>query len=243
MTPYLIHVLGIEAFGLWSLVLVFLATLTTLDGGIGASLARFFAAYASHDDRAESARLLVGSLLVFIVIGIVVSCAALALAPVVVTHLRMASSLRTQAVQLLHRLGLLVALALVGQSAVSLLQANDCFLALAGVTFISSATYAVGILLFVRAGGRLTVLVAITGARYAVLIVGGLLVGSRHLRPERPLLPGARVRRRGSWRPCSCRVHPSRLSHGVSAPASFARSADPVWRPGTRSCRPCSIWP
>src|ERR1041385_1540041 len=43
LTPYLIRHLGLDRFGVWSLMLVFLATLTVLDGGIGASLARFHA--------------------------------------------------------------------------------------------------------------------------------------------------------------------------------------------------------
>src|SRR5262249_14970454 len=43
VTPVLIHRLGSDRFGIWSFVLIVLSTLTSLDGGISASLARFFA--------------------------------------------------------------------------------------------------------------------------------------------------------------------------------------------------------
>ena len=43
ITPLLLDRLGLDAFGVWSLALVILSTLTALDGGVSASLARFFA--------------------------------------------------------------------------------------------------------------------------------------------------------------------------------------------------------
>ena len=73
LTPYFIHVLGLDGFGLWSLVLVLVATLTALDGGIGASLARFFAVHAASDDPAAAGRLLLTATAVFVLLSVVVS--------------------------------------------------------------------------------------------------------------------------------------------------------------------------
>ncbi|MET9868756.1 hypothetical protein ABZZ16_21730, partial [Streptomyces sp. NPDC006386] len=63
LTPVLIHRLGLDRFGVWSLILVFLATLTVLDGGVGASLARFYAYHGARGDRDGTGRLVVGQLL------------------------------------------------------------------------------------------------------------------------------------------------------------------------------------
>src|SRR5262249_3909039 len=60
LTPLLISRLGADRFGIWSLALIVLSTLTSLDGGLSASLARFFAVHAARDDRADAGRLLTG---------------------------------------------------------------------------------------------------------------------------------------------------------------------------------------
>src|ERR687895_326374 len=65
LTPYLIRVLGLDGYGLWSLILVMIGTLSALDGGIGASLARFFAVHAARDVPAEAGRLVAGAVMIF----------------------------------------------------------------------------------------------------------------------------------------------------------------------------------
>ena len=91
LTPYFIHVLGLDGFGLWSLVLVFVATLTALDGGICASLARFFAVHTANDDPAAAGRLLLTATAVFVLLSVVVSGLAVGLAPLVAGWLRSGS--------------------------------------------------------------------------------------------------------------------------------------------------------
>ena len=49
LTPLLLDRLGLDRFGIWSLTLVALNTLRMLDGGVAASLARFFAIHAAHE--------------------------------------------------------------------------------------------------------------------------------------------------------------------------------------------------
>jgi hypothetical protein len=60
LTPLLISTLGVDRFGIWSLALIALNTLASLDGGVSASLARFFAIHAARGDRADAGRLLLG---------------------------------------------------------------------------------------------------------------------------------------------------------------------------------------
>ncbi|MDH6108518.1 O-antigen/teichoic acid export membrane protein [Kitasatospora sp. MAP12-15] len=195
LTPVLIRRLGLDRFGLWSLVLVLLFTLTSLDGGVSASLARFYAFRGAHADRAGAGRLLVGSLALFLALGALVTGGCLLLAPAV-GLLHISPQLHGEAVAVLRFLGPLLTLALVSDSAASLLQAHGRFRALAGATLGSCAVYAAGVLMLVHGGaGSLTVLAAVTALRFVVLAVTGLLLGARHLAIRRPLLPERAERR------------------------------------------------
>lgn len=190
LTPYLIKVLGLGGFGVWSLLLVFLATLTTLDGGVGASLNRFFAVHAARNDREGTTRLLLGSIVIFAILAAAVTVLALPLATTVMSHVHMGPQLREQAVVTFRWLGLLVGLALLSESAVAMLQANQRFFALTCTIGISSLAYGVAVILRLHPGDPLVTLVWLTAFRYVAVAVCGFGVASRHLRLTRPLLPG-----------------------------------------------------
>ncbi|MFI7007322.1 lipopolysaccharide biosynthesis protein [Streptomyces sp. NPDC050145] len=195
LTPFFVHRLGLERFGVWSLLLVFLATLTVLDGGVGASLARFHAVYGARGDTDGAGRLVVGSLAVFLGLGTVVTGVCFATAPHLVTLLNIPPHLRSEAQGLLLWLGPLLTLALASNSATALLQANAQFRRLAAVTVGSCLVYAVAVVLVIGQGGSLPALAAVTAGRYALLLTAGLCLGARHLSLRRPLLPGKPVRR------------------------------------------------
>src|SRR5262245_13289930 len=84
ITPLLIDRLGADRFGIWSLALIILSTLISLDAGVSASLARYFAAHAARNERVEAGRMLVGSLLFFVLLGLVATLVAYVLAPTLV---------------------------------------------------------------------------------------------------------------------------------------------------------------
>ncbi|MFI9828598.1 lipopolysaccharide biosynthesis protein [Streptomyces sp. NPDC051913] len=195
LTPYLIHHLGLDRFGVWSLLLVLLATLTVLDGGIGASLARFHARHAALGDREGAGRLVVASLAAFAGLGVLVTALCLVLTPAVVAALDVPVRLRGEAEQLLLFLGPLLTAALASNSAVALLQANARFRALAGVSAGSCLTYAVAVVVLVDHGPDLPLLAVLAAGRYLLVTAGGLAVGARHLRIRRPLLPPRAERR------------------------------------------------
>ncbi|MGW2381898.1 lipopolysaccharide biosynthesis protein [Streptomyces sp. NPDC001658] len=195
LTPYLIHHLGLDRFGVWSLILVFLATLSVLDGGIGASLARFHAYHGARGDKDGSGRLVVGSLAVFVALGGLVTGLGALLAPVLVSSLDIAPHLREEAHHLLMALGPLLTLALAANSAIALLQANARFASLAAVSGGSCLVYGAAVVTMIDNGTDLTLLALLTAGRYLLTTVGGLAVGKRHIRIRRPLLPLREERR------------------------------------------------
>jgi len=193
-TPYLLRRLGLDVFGVWSLLGALLGTLTILDGGVGASLSRFYTLHGGRGNKAEVGRLITGSLLLFVVIGALISVLGYVTAPILVRALTIPRGVHDDAVTALRCLGPLVTLALISDSAVSLLQATSRFRGLAVVTFVSSAAYVLGVVLFVSGRGSLLALVAVTAVRYIILILIGFAIAAREFTVQRPFLPGAALR-------------------------------------------------
>src|SRR4051794_12822725 len=97
ITPLLLSRLGLDRFGIWALALVAVNTLRLVDGGIAASLARFYAIHAAYDERVAASRLLVGSFLGLAVIWLVLSLAMFPLAPTLVDLLNIPAGLEGEA--------------------------------------------------------------------------------------------------------------------------------------------------
>jgi O-antigen/teichoic acid export membrane protein len=200
ITPLLLHRLGLDRFGVWSLALVILSTLTALDGGVAPSLARFFAMYAAHRDRADSGRLLLGSLLFFVALGLALTFAALPVAPAVVGVLDVPSRLTGEATFVLRWLPALAALALMADSTTALLQGNGQFRALAVAMVASSGVFVVAVVVLVHDGAHLRELMIATALRYIVVVVASLAFAAARVSIRRPLLPSrATVRELGGY--------------------------------------------
>ncbi|MBE8474530.1 lipopolysaccharide biosynthesis protein [Streptomyces justiciae] len=195
LTPYLIARLGLDRFGVWSLILIFLATLTVLDGGVGASLARFHAYHGARGERDGTGRLVIGSLTLFLCFGALVTVLCLLLAPTITSALDVPARLHDEEHRLLTVLGPLLTLALASNSAVALLQANGRFRALAGVSGGSCLVYALAVIALIDQSAGLPLLAALTAGRYLLATVGGLCAGARHVKLTRPLLPTPPERR------------------------------------------------
>ncbi len=59
LTPFIIHGLGVERYGIFVLVVTITGMLTTFDGGVMAAASRYFSIYAGTDDRRSTTQLLV----------------------------------------------------------------------------------------------------------------------------------------------------------------------------------------
>jgi len=215
LTPLLIDRLGADRFGIWSLALIVIGTLTSLDGGVSASLARFFAIHAARDDRADAARVLLGSILLFLGLGVVLALVAFALAPTFVDLVHIPDSLKSEATTLFRWLPLVVTVALMADATAALLQGNGQFREFAVATFVSVGVYAAAVVLLVRPGPHLQALVAAAVLRYVVMAVCGLVLARAHLTLRRPLLPSwLTVREVGAY---SSRMQLAAMSGFVNA--------------------------
>ncbi len=189
ITPILVSRLGPDRFGVWSLALIALSTLTSLDGGVSASLARFFAIHATRDDRAETTRLLLGAMLLFVFLGIVVTLIAHWFAPVLVGLVHVHAGHRSEAIWVFRWLPALGVLALAADAAAALLQGHGQFREFAGVTCFSAVVFFVAVVVLVQPGAHLRELMAAAALRFASMAVAGLFLARKHLSLKRPLLP------------------------------------------------------
>jgi len=177
----------------WSLLIILLATITSLDGGVGASLARFFAMHAARGEREDVTRLLIGAAGLFALFSGLVLAASAVVATSVVRILDIDPALRDEAAHVLRWLGVLVLLGMWSNAVVALLQAHARFLALLIATFLSSAGYVFAVL--ASRGMGLNALIIGVSVRFGVLIVIGLVAGRHDLRLPRPLLLPRQMRR------------------------------------------------
>jgi O-antigen/teichoic acid export membrane protein len=215
LTPVLVSRLGLDRFGIWSLALIALSTLTSLDGGVSASLARFFAIYAARSERSDSGRLLLGSFVLYLLLGLVLTLASFALAPTLVPFLHIPAQLEPEAIWVFRWLPPLAILGLVADSVAALLQGNGQFQALAGATCVSVGVFAVAVLVLVQSGAHLGALFMAVALRYVTMAATGLLLARRHLTVGRPLLPSwPTVREVGSY---ASRMQLAALSGFVNA--------------------------
>jgi O-antigen/teichoic acid export membrane protein len=186
LTPLLLSRLGLDRFGIWSLALVALNTVRLLDGGIAASLARFYAIHAGRGEQADAGRLLVGSSLFLVLVGAALTLAMYPLAPAIVNVLDIPADLEGEATLVLRWVPALAALALMGEATSALLIGHSRFRPLAATTWTSAGAFAIAVILFVD---HLQALMVATAWRFMVLVVANLLSAARHVWIRWPFLP------------------------------------------------------
>ena len=151
LTPYLIHGLGIDQYGLYALAATITIFLSSFDGGIGATAPRFFALYAGTDDRRTTTRMLCTLGVVIVVAGGVVSAADWVLSPWLASILHMSNAYRPEAVFLLRTFGVLITVSLLHSLFVAVLQARQRFALTSRAVMFSYLAWAAGLALTVRA--------------------------------------------------------------------------------------------
>ena len=200
ITPLLLSRLGLDRYGIWALALVAVNTLRLVDGGIAASLARFYALHAAHEERVAAGRLLVGSFVGLGVIGLVFSLAMFPLAPTIVDLLNVPAGLKGEAAAVFRWVPALATLLLIGESTSAVLVGHGRFRALATTMWMSAGVFALAVVLFVPPGADVETLMLATAARYVALVAANLLLAAKHLSIRWPFLPSrAMVREVASY--------------------------------------------
>jgi O-antigen/teichoic acid export membrane protein len=200
VTPLVLSRLGLDRYGIWALALVAVNTLRLVDGGIAASLARFYALHAAHDERVAAGRLLVGSVLGLGLIGLLLSLAMFPLAPILVGLLNVPAHLEGEAAVVFRWVPALTTLLLISESTSAVLVGHGRFRALAATMWTSAGVFTVAVVVFLHPGADLETLMLATGARYIALVAGNLLLAARHLSIRWPFVPSrATVREVASY--------------------------------------------
>jgi O-antigen/teichoic acid export membrane protein len=150
LTPFNIHGLGIERYGLFMFAMTAAQLAGNLDGGIVGSAQRFFSIFAGRDDREATTRLVVTLVSVISVAAVTVSGLVWFVAPVVMDHLHMQASLRPEGAFLLRTMGLLMGLAMLRNVPQVVLYANQRFVMTAMTGTFVYAEYVLGLVLTVH---------------------------------------------------------------------------------------------
>lgn len=189
LTPVFVHRLGLEAYGVWALTLAVLGVLTSVDGGVGASLVRFFGSHRATQNPRAAAQLFVVALAIATGIGTFSTAVTFAAADWAVEVVNIPPQLVSDAALALRLVGPLVGLALVANVPLALLQAHDRFRAISLITTAATAAYAgAAAMLLVRDPAVRSLLIAF-GLRFVVVAVLGTVCARRHLAARRPFFP------------------------------------------------------
>ena len=155
LTPYIIHGLGIQRYGLFMLVTTITGVFGGFDGGPIASAGRYFSIFAGADDRKSTTQLLVTSCLLVVALGTVFSLGGWFLSPLVVNLFPMSASLRPQAVFLLRALGILLLTGFVHALFQQVLNARQRYAWSTQASLATYALYVIGFIIVVRTGSGL----------------------------------------------------------------------------------------
>ncbi|HUZ21100.1 MAG TPA: polysaccharide biosynthesis C-terminal domain-containing protein [Acidimicrobiales bacterium] len=179
LTPFLLHRLGLDRYGLFALLSSFLGLLSNFDGGLGPSATRYFAVHAGAEDRQAASRLLTTvSLLLVAGIGSLGAVVVL-LAPALTPHLHASRALAETATLLIRAFMPLLLVSMLRELVQSLLGAHHRWRYLNGVNLLGQLVYAGLAAALVAGGSGLIGLLWATVGREAVLTVASLLATRR----------------------------------------------------------------
>jgi len=183
IAPYMLHSLGAERFGLWSLLTVISGLYMTFDLGVGSALTKFVAEYRATGDRAGLRSVYSMGVILYAALGLVIVAAFALFGGGLLGLLKITPQLQPEAGR-----ALLVAAAVYGLLNLYMLTASvltglhrmDMWNRISiGVTLLQLA----GVLLVLRLGGGLVALMLNTGVTLAIGAVLGRLA-IRRLAPE-----------------------------------------------------------
>jgi O-antigen/teichoic acid export membrane protein len=152
MTPYLIHHLGVDRWGLIAFVTTIETILTSFDGGLTETTNRFFAVYAGTDDREKTTRTLITALMFIFCAGIVVSLAAWVVSPNVVHLIAMPHQYLSETIYYLRCVTVLIALGFARNTIAGVIAARQRFALISILNMLTYAIWVLGLIITVQGG-------------------------------------------------------------------------------------------
>jgi O-antigen/teichoic acid export membrane protein len=184
ITPFLIHHLGLDRYGLWSLVTTMVIFGTGLDGGLGATLLRWFGVERHNPDRDFVTRLSGSAVGAIVGGGVLLSGIAALVARPIAAALNEPVALRPDAAMLVRVTPVLIALPLIASVFNAHLQAQGRFRAVAVRALFAEGSFLLAVFLLVPRHGLAGVIIAAL-VQQTVSIVLAFAAASRHLDSRR----------------------------------------------------------
>ncbi len=152
LTPFVIHGLGVQRYGIFVLVVTLSGMLTSFDGGVLGAAQRYFSIYAGTDDRRSTTQLFVTFCVLLTGLGLIISTAAWFLSPVVVGFLNMSAIWRPQAIFLFRTLGILVTTLFIHTLFQYVLSSRQRYAWSSATGLATYAVYVVGFVIVIETG-------------------------------------------------------------------------------------------
>ncbi len=183
----LIRRLGLEAYGVWTLVQTIVLYATTAELGIGPALARFTSLHATHPHRPR--QILFGGMALYLALGLAVVGSCRAFGGPFIDLFSVPAMLRQDAVETVHLVGWITLAALVAGGLGHVLSGLERFSAFTWSNILGSATFLTALVVLLRDDPRLQ------DVAHAALLQWTLVAVIRLCLLHRLVL------RRGPWRP------------------------------------------
>jgi O-antigen/teichoic acid export membrane protein len=152
--PLILHYVGIDGFGVWTLAQTAVIYIATAETGFGPAVQRYVSVSHGAGDARTAARIVWSASGFYLALGVVVAVAFVLLAPAFVDLFDVPSDLRGDAETMLRLLGPVMLLALMAAGLANVLQGVERFGAAAAATAVSAVTFlAVAIVLLADGQG------------------------------------------------------------------------------------------
>lgn len=110
LTPYIVSHIGLERYGVWSIVFVVVGYMGLLDFGIGYAFTPYFAEAAARKDEERISQLLTTGVVFSVLFAVAIIALTMALAPPIVRLLNIPSELQSEAIFILVGAGFVLSI-------------------------------------------------------------------------------------------------------------------------------------
>jgi O-antigen/teichoic acid export membrane protein len=180
LTPYILHALGIQGYGLFALAVTITTFFASFDGGIGKSAQRYFAVYLGESDYRAVTRLLVSLSVALAAVGALLSSLLFIGTPTILAAFGVPAGLLNDGIFLLRTLAITITLLMIQGLFSALLSAGHRFGVTSATRLVTYALYAMGVVIAVESGyGLEGIAIAMLAQAGVSAVVISIVAGSR----------------------------------------------------------------